>query len=54
MTQFIESNFESGQDGGESDIDKSMGMITSCIEMIMIMKKVGMLQIHHRKSWKNL
>lgn len=35
MTQFIESNFESGQDGGEgSDIDKSMGMITSCIEMI--------------------
>ena len=35
MTQFIENNFESGQDGGEgSDIDKSMGMITSCIEMI--------------------
>ena len=35
MTQFIESNFESGQDGGEgSDIDKSLTMITSCIEMI--------------------
>ena len=35
ITEFIESNFESGQDGGEgSDIDKSMGMITSCIEMI--------------------
>ena len=35
LNQFIESNFESGQDGGEgSDIDKSMGMITSCIEMI--------------------
>ena len=35
MTQFIENNFESGQDGGEGrDIDESMGMITSCIEMI--------------------
>ena len=35
MTQFIESNFESGQDGGEgNDIDKSLSMITSCIEMI--------------------
>jgi len=35
MTQFIESNFESGQDGGEgNDIDKSLTMITSCIEMI--------------------
>ena len=35
ITEFIESNFESGQDGGEgSDIDKSLTMITSCIEMI--------------------
>jgi len=35
MTEFIESNFESGQDGGEgNDIDKSLNMITSCIEMI--------------------
>tara|TARA_Y100001935_G_scaffold132039_1_gene109274 strand:- start:3082 stop:3813 length:732 start_codon:yes stop_codon:yes gene_type:complete len=35
MTEFIESNFESGNDGGEgSDIDKSLSMITSCIEMI--------------------
>ena len=35
MTEFIESNFESGDDGGEgSDIDKSLSMITSCIEMI--------------------
>ena len=35
MDSFIESNFESGQDGGEgSDIDKSLTMITSCIEMI--------------------
>ena len=35
MTQFIESNFESGEDGGEgSDIDKSLNMITSCIDMI--------------------
>jgi|TARA_B100001564_G_scaffold208356_1_gene175402 hypothetical protein len=35
MTEFVESNFESGQDGGEgNDIDKSLNMITSCIEMI--------------------
>ncbi len=35
MTEFVESNFESGQDGGEgSDIDKSLNMITSCIDMI--------------------
>ena len=35
MTEFVESNFESGNDGGEgSDIDKSLSMITSCIEMI--------------------
>jgi len=35
MTEFIESNFESGQDGSEgNDIDKSLNMITSCIEMI--------------------
>ena len=35
MTEFIESNFESGNDGDEgSDIDKSLSMITSCIEMI--------------------
>ena len=35
ITEFIESNFESGQDGGEgNDIDKSLTMITSCIEMI--------------------
>ena len=35
MDQFIESNFESGQDGEEeSDLDKSMSMITSCIDMI--------------------
>ncbi len=35
MTQFIESNFESGEDGGEgSDVDKSLNMITSCIDMI--------------------
>ena len=35
ITEFIESNFESGQDGGEgSDIDKSLTMLTSCIEMI--------------------
>ena len=35
ITEFIESNFESGQDGSEgSDIDKSLTMITSCIEMI--------------------
>jgi len=35
MTQFVESNFESGNDGGEgNDIDKSLSMITSCIEMI--------------------
>ena len=35
MTEFVESNFESGNDGGEgNDIDKSLSMITSCIEMI--------------------
>ena len=35
MTEFVESNFESGQDGGEgNDIDKSLNMITSCIDMI--------------------
>ena len=35
MNEFIENNFESGEDGGEgSDIDKSLSMITSCIEMI--------------------
>ena len=29
----VESNFESGQDGGEgNDIDKSLNMITSCIK----------------------
>ena len=35
MDQFIESNFESGQDGEEgSNLEKSMSMITSCIDMI--------------------
>ena len=35
INEFIENNFESGVDGGEgSDIDKSLSMITSCIEMI--------------------
>ena len=31
LNQFIDSNFESDE---ESDVDKSMNMITSCIEMV--------------------
>jgi hypothetical protein len=31
LDEFIDSNFESNE---ESDVDKSMNMITSCIEMV--------------------